>query len=178
MLKNSFIWACQVHIQFVKGNSPLRKKPLQGGWTALQNTETDLWHHHLTVHEEDPLNKADQKHSLMISSFSLQWTLVWIFQKMSGKFKVCFSQLLLRYSVFIRGTSKLQVWNVIAKFVVLHCEFCKLRRNLGFFCSVNHLSGPLRKHMFTCDCCILIHFVCFCVSRFAACDPLFRAMIN
>ena len=27
----------------------------------------------------------------------------------------------------------------------------KLRRNFGFFCSVNHLSGPLRKHMFTCD---------------------------
>ena len=26
----------------------------------------------------------------------------------------------------------------------------KLRRNFGFFCSVNHLSGPLRKHMFTC----------------------------
>ena len=26
--------------------------------------------------------------------------------------------------------------------------FCKLRRNLGFFCSVNHLSGPLRQQMF------------------------------
>lgn len=65
----------------------MQKKPLQGGWTALQNTETDLWRHHLTVHEEDPLKKAEQKHSLMISSFSLQWTLVWIFQKMSGKFK-------------------------------------------------------------------------------------------
>ena len=24
--------------------------------------------------------------------------------------------------------------------------------------------------MFTCDWCISIHFVCFCVSRFAACD--------
>ena len=58
----------------------------------------------------------------------------------------------------------------IAKFVVSRCEFCKLRRNLGFFCSVNDLSGPLRKHMFTCDWCILIHFVCFFVSRFAACD--------
>ena len=48
--------------------------------------------------------------------------------------------------------------------------FCKLRRNFGFFCSVNPLSGPLRKHMFTCDWCISIHFVFFCVSRFAARD--------
>ena len=60
--------------------------------------------------------------------------------------------------------------NVIGKFVVSRCAFCKLRRNFGFFCSVNHLSGPLRKHMFTCDWCISIHFACFCVSRFAACD--------
>ena len=35
------------------------------------------------------------------------------------------------------------------KFVLWRCAFCKLRRNFGFFCSVNHLSGPLRKHMFT-----------------------------
>ena len=56
------------------------------------------------------------------------------------------------------------------KFIVSHCAICKLRRKFGFFCSVNHLSGPLRKHMFTCDWCISIHFVCFCVSRFAACD--------
>ena len=48
--------------------------------------------------------------------------------------------------------------------------FCKLWRNFGFFCSVNHLSRPCRKHMFTCDWCISIHFVCFCVSTFAACD--------
>ena len=59
---------------------------------------------------------------------------------------------------------------IIAKFVVLCCAFCKLRRNFGFFCSINHHSGPLRKHMFTCDWCISIHFVCFCVSRFVACD--------
>ena len=26
--------------------------------------------------------------------------------------------------------------------------FCKLQRNLGFFCSVNHLTGPLRQQMF------------------------------
>ena len=31
-------------------------------------------------------------------------------------------------------------------------------------------SGPLRKHIFTCDWCISIHFVCFCVLRFVACD--------
>ena len=28
----------------------------------------------------------------------------------------------------------------------------------------------IRKDMFTCDWCNSIHFVCFCVSRFAACD--------
>ena len=59
---------------------------------------------------------------------------------------------------------------IIAKFVISRCAVCKLRRNLGFFCSVNHLSGPIRKDMFTCDWCNSIHFVCFCVSRFAACD--------
>ena len=57
-----------------------------------------------------------------------------------------------------------------AKFVVSCCAFCKVQRNFGFFCSVNHLSRPLRKHMFTCDWCISIHFVCFCVSRLVACD--------
>ena len=58
----------------------------------------------------------------------------------------------------------------LAKFVVSRCAFCKLGRNFEFFCSVNHRRGPLRKHKFTCDWCISIHFVCFCVSRFAACD--------
>ena len=39
---------------------------------------------------------------------------------------------------------------LIVKFVTSLCAFCKLRRNLSFFCSVHHLSGPLREHMFTC----------------------------
>ena len=60
--------------------------------------------------------------------------------------------------------------DLIAKFVVSGCVFCKLRKNVGFFCSVNHLSGPLRKQMFTCNWCISIHFVCFCLSRFVDCD--------
>ena len=58
---------------------------------------------------------------------------------------------------------------LIAKFVVSRCAFCKFWRNFGYFCSVNHLSEPFRKHMFTCGWCILIHFVCFCVSMFTAC---------
>ena len=41
----------------------------------------------------------------------------------------------------------------ITKFTVSPCAFCKLLRNFGFFCSVIHLSGPLRKCMFTCDWC-------------------------
>ena len=40
------------------------------------------------------------------------------------------------------------IW-ITAKIVVSRCAFCKLRRNFGFFCSVNHLSEPLRRHMFT-----------------------------
>ena len=39
---------------------------------------------------------------------------------------------------------------LIAKFVASLSAFCKIRRNLSFFCSVHHLSGPLREHMFTC----------------------------
>jgi len=31
--------------------------------------------------------------------------------------------------------------NFTGKFVVSRCTFCKLWRDLGFFCSVNHLSG-------------------------------------
>ena len=58
----------------------------------------------------------------------------------------------------------------LAKFVVSRYAFCRLGNNFQFFCSVNHRRGPLRKHKFTCDWCISIHFVCFCVSRFAACD--------
>jgi len=62
------------------------------------------------------------------------------------------------------------VFHFTAKFVVSRCAFGKLRRNFGFFCSVNHRSGPRRKHMFTRDWCISIHFVCFCVSRLVAYD--------
>ena len=67
---------------------------------------------------------------------------------------------------------------IIAKFVVLCCAFCKLRRNFGFFCSINHHSGPLRKHMFTCDWCISIHFVCFCFSSSLLVIALFQAIID
>ena len=67
---------------------------------------------------------------------------------------------------------------IIAIFVISRCAFCKLRRNFGFFCSVNHLSGPIRKHMFTCDWCISIHFVCFCVSNSLLVIALFRALID
>ena len=48
-----------------------------------------------------------------------------------------------------------------AKFVT-RCAFCKLRRIFVFLFSNNHL----RKHMFYCDCCISIQFVCFCFKVF------------
>ena len=62
---------------------------------------------------------------------------------------------------------------LIAKFVVSRSAFCKLRRNFGFFCSVN-LRGPLRKHMFICDWCISIHFICICVQGSLLVIALFR----
>ena len=59
-----------------------------------------------------------------------------------------------------------------SQILVSFFAFCKLQRNFGLFCSVNRLSGPLRKHIFTCDWCISIHLklVSFCVLRFLACD--------
>ena len=59
--------------------------------------------------------------------------------------------------------------SLIAKFVVSRSAICKLRRNLEFFCSVNHLSGPPRKHVYLW----LVPFdpLCFFLcSWFAACD--------
>ena len=44
-----------------------------------------------------------------------------------------------------------QHFSFIAKFVVSCCAFCKPRRIFGFFCSVNHLRGSLRKHLFACS---------------------------
>ena len=77
----------------------------------------------------------------------------------------------LSFFEFMSGIDRIDMKQFfIAKFVVSRCAFCKLRRNCGFFCFVNHLSGPFRKYMSICDWCISIHFVCFCVSRFAACD--------
>ena len=73
-------------------------------------------------------------------------------------------------NVLERSDCKLVVSLIMAKFVVSRCVFRKLRRNFGFFCSVNHLSGPLRKQIITCDWCISIDFVCFCLSSFVACD--------
>lgn len=35
------------------------------------------------------------------------------------------------------------------KFVVSPCAFSKLQRNLEIFSSLNHLSGPFKKHMFS-----------------------------
>ena len=36
--------------------------------------------------------------------------------------------------------------------------------------SVLQTSKEFWEHMFTCDWCISIHFVCFCVSSFVACN--------
>ena len=54
------------------------------------------------------------------------------------------------------------------------------QQTIAFFATVRHLNGPLRKQTLLngfkrswfviCDWSISIHFVCFCVSRFVACD--------
>ena len=62
-----------------------------------------------------------------------------------------------------------------AKFFVSCYTLCKLWRKFGCFCSFNHLSRPLRKHMFTWMSSkghglLLVDFYSFglfqCVSRF------------
>ena len=54
-----------------------------------------------------------------------------------------------RVKFITSSTSRL----VTAKFVVSRCAFCKLRRDFGFFCSVNHLSegGVNANHNVTCS---------------------------
>ena len=67
----------------------------------------------------------------------------------------------------------------------LYCAFHKHANSevqKPIFAAVDHLNGPLRKQNFTfnnwfkrswfvfCDWWISIRFVCFCVSRFVACD--------
>ena len=54
---------------------------------------------------------------------------------------------------------------LIAKLLVSRCAFCKLQRNFGFSCSVNRLADLLGNTTL-----LSIHFVCFCVLRFVACD--------
>ena len=50
----------------------------------------------------------------------------------------------------------LRFFQFTAKFVVSRCEFCKLRRGLGFFCSVNHFSkgGVNANHTVTWTSCL------------------------
>ena len=54
-----------------------------------------------------------------------------------------------RLRLIIGDTIEYVYFGFTAKFVVSCSVFCKLWRNFGFFCSVNHLSGPLRTYMFT-----------------------------
>ena len=51
-----------------------------------------------------------------------------------------------------------QIRCIVLRVLQTSKEFC--------FFFINYLGGPLRKRMFTCDWCILIHFGCFCVARF------------
>ena len=64
---------------------------------------------------------------------------------------------------------------LIAKFVASLCAFCKLRRNLSFFCSVHHLSGTLthefkRSWFVIRDCWISLRFDCFVFQGSLLCD--------
>ena len=94
----------------------------------------------------------------------------------------------------MRKILKLNIFHRVEKIVRFHVDcgpqirialfsnmrILKFRSQLtiAFFAAVNHLNGPLRKQNFTsrvqkvmvCDLLISIHFVCFSVSRFVACD--------
>ena len=66
----------------------------------------------------------------------------------------------------------------IARFTNMQILKFRSQPTIAFFAAVNHLDGPLRKQIVTsrvqkvmvCDLWISIHFVCFSVSRFVACD--------
>ena len=84
------------------------------------------------------------------------------------------------------------IWlKIIFPFSLIHCFTAlvinmrilkfKSQLTIAFFAAVNHLNGPLRKQKLYFngfkrswfvirDWWISIHFVCFCVSRFVACD--------
>ena len=94
----------------------------------------------------------------------------------------------------MRKILKLNIFHLVEKIVRFHVDcgpqirialFTNMRilkfrtqPTIAFSDAVNHLNGPLRKQNFTsrvqkvmvCDLWILIHFVCFSVSRFVACD--------
>ena len=73
-------------------------------------------------------------------------------------------------------------WTIVtALFTNMRILKFKSQLTITLFAAVNQLKGPLRKQNFTltgskghgfcfCDWWILIRFVCFCVSRFVACD--------
>ena len=85
-----------------------------------------------------------------------------------------------------RGTQANQKRNILSKIITAlftNMRILKFKSQLmiAFFAAVNHLNGPLRKQKINfngfkrsrfviCDWWISIRFVCFCVSRFVACD--------
>ena len=112
-----------------------------------------------------------------VLSWTMQWTLtsnLLYQQRLHCIFKCQYfvSKLMSCWWRYISNLPKLIKLSLIAKFVVSRCAFCKLWRNFGFFCYINHLSGPLRRHMFTCDWCISIQFV------FVSVIALFQAIID
>ena len=99
--------------------------------------------------------------------------------KTNSTLQTLFSKILHTFAVLDRrsGASvsrKRTVISSLIKRLVSRCSFCKLRKNFGFFCFVNHLNRPLRKQMFTCDWCISIHSAYFGALVIA----LFRAIIE
>ena len=71
----------------------------------------------------------------------------------------------------------LQTSNLTVLFTNMRILKFKSELTIAFFTAVSRLNKPLRKQNFTLtgskvhgDWWILICFVCFCVSRFVACD--------
>ena len=64
-------------------------------------------------------------------------------------------------------------WLFYIAYSQIHCitlRVSQTSKEFWVFLFCQNLSGPLRKQIITCDWCISIHFVCFCLSRFVACD--------
>ena len=92
-----------------------------------------------------------------------------------------FTFLFFSYAKFVTASTVLELFNFTVQVVVSRCAFCKIRRNLGFFYSVNPLGLDLlgntcllarAQKVLVCDSWLVAFdpFCLFRVSRALLCD--------